>query len=176
VDSPSRWGLSEKALQMIDAARQRGIDVQADQYAYTAASSTLGIRFPSWVLEGGQAKIAERLNAPDTWSRIKAEMTTMLADRGLRDLSFAVVAAYRPDSSFNGLSMKEIAMKRQGGGSLDAQLEEAREMLLTGGAQMVYHLMSDEDVDRIMRHPEVAVASDSGVIAFGEGVPHPRGY
>jgi N-acyl-D-amino-acid deacylase len=31
-------------------------------------------------------------------------------------------------------------------------------------------------VDRIMKHPEVAIASDSGVLAFGDGVPHPRGY
>ena len=45
VDSPSRWGASAKALALIDAARARGIDVQADQYAYTAASSTLGHPF-----------------------------------------------------------------------------------------------------------------------------------
>src|SRR5688500_9342014 len=64
VDSPSRWGASEKALAMIDAARQKGVDIRADQYAYTAASSTLGIRFPSWALEGGPSKIAERLNDP----------------------------------------------------------------------------------------------------------------
>ena len=37
-------------------------------------------------------------------------------------------------------------------------------MLLAGGAAMVYHLMSDEDVTRIMRHPQVAFASDSGVL------------
>ena len=49
-------------------------------------------------------------------------------------------------------------------------------MMLGGGAQMVYHFMSDDDVDRIMRHPQVSVASDSGVLSFGEGVPHPRGY
>ena len=53
VDSPNRWGASDKALAMIDAARAKGVDVRADQYAYTAASSGLGIRFPSWVLEGG---------------------------------------------------------------------------------------------------------------------------
>ena len=41
---------------------------------------------------------------------------------------------------------------------------------------MVYHFMSDDDVDRIMRHPQVAIASDSGVLPFGDGVPHPRGY
>jgi N-acyl-D-amino-acid deacylase len=40
----------------------------------------------------------------------------------------------------------------------------------------VYHLMSGEDVDRILRHPRVAVAADSGVRTFGEGMPHPRGY
>src|SRR4029453_12639489 len=92
VDSPSRWGASEKALALIDAARQKGIDVRADQYAYTAASSTLGIRFPSWALEGGQSRIAERLNDSATWQKIKAEMASLLAERGLSDLSFAVVA------------------------------------------------------------------------------------
>ena len=176
VDSPNRWGASERALAMIDAGRAKGIDVRADQYAYTAASSTLGIRFPSWVLEGGDTKIAERLNNPATWAKIKTEMAGLLAERGLRDLSFAVVAMYRRDPSLNGLSMAQVALRRQGSDSADAQFEAAREMLLDGGASMVYHFMSDGDVDRIMRHPQVAIASDSGVLAFGDGAPHPRGY
>src|SRR6476620_1374954 len=176
VDSPSRWGASEQALAMIDAARQRGIDVRADQYAYTAASSTLGIRFPSWALEGGPAKIAERLTTPETWQRIKREMASLLAERGLQDLSFANVAMFAPDPSLNGLTMKQVASRRNGSESADAQFEAAREMLLQGGASMVYHLMSDADVDRIMKHPQVAIASDASVITYGEGVPHPRGY
>ena len=176
VDSPSRWGDSEKALALIDAARMKGIDVRADQYAYTAASSSLGIRFPSWVLEGGPARIAERLNTPATWQKIKAEMASALAERGLRDLSFAVVAMYPPDRSLNGLSMRQVALRRGDADSADAQFEAARAMLLEGGASMVYHLMSDDDVDRIMRHPQVSIASDASVIVFGDGVPHPRGY
>lgn len=176
VDSPSRWGLSEKALAMIDAARAKGIDVGADQYAYTAASSSLGVRFPAWVLEGGQARIAERLNTPATWQAIKTEMASMLADRGFHDLSFAVVAMYPPDHTLDGLSMRQVAIQRGGSDSADAQFEAARQMLLEGGASMVYHLMSDEDVDRIMRHPQVAIASDASVLTYGEGVPHPRGY
>ncbi len=176
VDSPKRWGASAKALQLIDAARARGVDVEADLYAYTAASSSLGIRFPSWALEGGQEKIAARLNDPATWQKIKAEMRRLLAERGLQDLSFGVVAAYRADPSLNGLTMKEVAVKLKGSGSADAQFEAARDMLLAGGASMVYHLMAGEDVDRIMRHPKVAIASDSGVLVEGEGVPHPRGY
>jgi N-acyl-D-amino-acid deacylase len=175
VDSPNRWGASARALEMIDTARARGTDVLADQYAYTAASSTLGIRFPSWVLEGGQAKIQERLTDATTWARIKEEMRGLLAERGLKDLSFARIASYRADPSWNGLSIEQVAAKK-GEGSPDAQLEVAREMMLAGGASMVYHFMSDGDVERIMKHPQVGFASDSGVLAFGSGVPHPRGY
>ena len=176
VDAPNRWGASEKALAMIDAARARGVDVQADQYAYTAASSNLGIRFPSWVLEGGQAKINERLKDTATWAKIKTEMQGLLAERGIEDLSFARIASYRTDPSLNGLSIKEAAAKLKGSGTLDAQLETAREMLMAGGASMVYHFMSDRDVERIMRHPHVGFASDASVLVMGSGVPHPRGY
>ena len=176
VDSPNRWGASEKALAMIDAARARGIEVEADQYAYTAASSSLDIRFPSWVREGGQEKIQQRLNDPEMWPRIKEELRGLLAERGLKDLSFARIASYRADPSLNGLSMQEAAQKLRGSGTADAQLETAREMMLAGGASMVYHFMSDADVERIMKHPFVGIASDSSVLAAGAGVPHPRGY
>jgi N-acyl-D-amino-acid deacylase len=176
VDSPSRWGASAAALALIDAARLRGLDVEADQYAYTAAGSTLGIRFPSWALEGGPLAISARLSDAATWAKIRSEMRTLLAERGLSDLSFAVVASYRPDATLNGLSMKQVAATLKGSDSADAQLEAARELMLGGGASMVYHFMSDGDVERIMRHPQVGIASDSSVLTPGEGTPHPRGY
>jgi N-acyl-D-amino-acid deacylase len=176
VDSPSRWGASGAALSLIDDARKRGIDVRADQYAYTAASSTLGIRFPSWVLEGDQDAVVARLTDPATWEKIKGDMRTLLAQRGFPDLAFAVVASHAADPTLNGLSLKQVAAKQLGSDSLDAQMEAARQMMIHGGASMVYHLMSDEDVDRIMKHPQVAIASDSSVLTPGDGVPHPRGY
>ena len=104
------------------------------------------------------------------------EMRALLAERGLKDLSFATVASHRADPTLNGLSMPQVAMKLKGASTADAQLEAAREMMLRDGASMVYHFMSDEDVERIMRDPHVGVASDSSVLADGEGVPHPRGY
>ena len=88
VDSPSRWGASEKALAMIDAARASGVDVQADQYAYTAASSRSGSAFRPGRSRAASAKIAERLNDPATWPRSRGRCG-LLAERGLRDLSFA---------------------------------------------------------------------------------------
>jgi N-acyl-D-amino-acid deacylase len=176
IDSPNQWGASKRVLAMIDAARARGVAVQADQYAYSAASAGINIRFPAWALEGGQPQISRRLNDPAAWEKIKSEMLDMLEERGFHDLSWAVVASYHPDPSLEGLSIRDIALKSKGDGSSDAQLEVAREMMLQGGAGMVYHLMSEEDITRFMRHPQVSVGSDSGVLTYGEGMPHPRGY
>jgi N-acyl-D-amino-acid deacylase len=176
VDSPRRWGASEKALAMIDEARERGLDVRADQYAYTAASSNLGIRLPSWVLEGGQDAINKRLDDPATWERIKSETIALFSERGFTDLSFAVVASYAADPSYNGRSIRQIAETVKGSAAVDAQLEVVRTMMREGGASMVYHLMSEDDIARIMRHPQVSIASDSWVLVPGQGVPHPRGY
>jgi N-acyl-D-amino-acid deacylase len=176
IDSPNRWGQADRVLGLIDAARKRGVNVEADQYAYTAGSSNLGIRFPSWALEGGQAQIVARLDDPAQWAKIKKETIELFEARGFKDLSFAVVATYRPDPSLNGLSIKQIASKLRGSDSVDAQVEVARDMLKAGGAQMVYHLMSEPDVARIMKHPMVGIASDASINVPGQGVPHPRGY
>ena len=176
VDSPKQWGTSAAALTLIDDARRRGVKVQSDQYAYTAGSSSLSIRFPAWALEGGQTRITERLNDPETWQRIKTEMRSLFEERGFTDLSWATVASYRADPTLNGASMKTVAQRLRGDGSADAQLEAARMLMLGGGASMVYHFMSDDDVARIMKHPVVAMASDAGLIEPGAGVPHPRGY
>ncbi len=176
VDSPKRWGASEKALALIDQARARGIDVKADQYAYTAASSNLGIRLPSWVLEGGQDAINQRMDDPIVWQRIKDETIALFTERGFSDLSFAVVASHVAAPAYNGKSIKQVAELVTGSGSVEAQLEVVRSMMKKGGASMVYHLMSEDDIGRIMRHPHVSVASDSWVLVPGAGVPHPRGY
>ena len=176
VDAPSRWGASAKALAMIDAARARGMRVAADVYVYDAASSNLGIRFPSWVLEGGQPKINERLDDESTWRQIKEEMKKLIRERGLENYNFARIASYRTDPSLNGLSIPDAARKVLGNDDIETQLEMMRRMLRAGGASMVYQFMAEDDIGRILRHPYVAIASDSGLNVMGEGVPHPRGY
>lgn len=176
VDAPSRWGDSAKALALIDGARAKGRKVNADVYLYDAASSTLGIRFPSWVLEGGQDKIDQRLDDEPTWLGIKEEMKKLIRERGLENYSFARIASYRSDPSLNGLTIPEVARRWLGSNDLEAQLETMRRMLRAGGASMVYQFMSEDDIGRILRHPQVAIASDSGLNVMGQGVPHPRGY
>jgi N-acyl-D-amino-acid deacylase len=176
VDAPNRWGASADALALIDAARTRGIAVTADQYVYDAASSSLGIRFPSWVLEGGQDAINERLDEAATWNRIRGEMRELIAERGIADYGFARIASHAANPSLNGLSIPEAAERELGARDLQTQLEMMRRMLRAGGASMVYQFMSEDDIERILRHPQVALASDSGLNVLDRGVPHPRGY
>ena len=60
--------------------------------------------------------------------------------------------------------------------SVDGEIEIIFEIILGGNAQMVFHSMGTEDVERIMKYPFTAVASDGGIVDFGKGVPHPRAY
>ena len=124
------------------AQRARGVKVAADVYLYDAASSNLGIRFPSWVLEGGQPKINERLDDDATWKRIKEEMKKLIRERGLENYSFARIASYRADPALNGLSIPAAAHKVLGKDDIETQLEMMRRMLRAGGASMVYQFMT----------------------------------
>ena len=104
-------------------------------------------------------------------------MRGLLAERGLADLSFAVVASL----SRRSVAERPVdeAGRREAEGRASPPTRSSRRratMMLAGGASMVYHFMSDEDIERIMRHPQVGIASDSSVLTMGEGVPHPRGY
>jgi N-acyl-D-amino-acid deacylase len=48
--------------------------------------------------------------------------------------------------------------------------------MMNGGAGMVFHGMSEEDVKNIMKYPYNMIASDATIRIPGMGHPHPRGY
>ena len=95
---------------------------------------------------------------------------------GFTDYSYAMVANYRPDPSFNGKSIAEITKQVRGKSDVGNQIEQILTMYEAGGAGMIYHGMNEDDVQRIMREPFTMIASDSGVRQVDESVPHPRGY
>ncbi|MCJ8272848.1 MAG: amidohydrolase family protein, partial [Psychrosphaera sp.] len=45
-----------------------------------------------------------------------------------------------------------------------------------GGGQGIFHAMDEKDVIRIMKDPNVAIATDGSAVDFGKSVPHPRNY
>jgi N-acyl-D-amino-acid deacylase len=176
IDTPRIWGFSEKSLALVEDYRRRGVDVVVDQYPYDHSSTNLGITLPAWALAGGADALRERLSNPETRSRIAAEMRQRLQDLGHPDYSYAIVAWFEKDHSWEGKNLAEITRLRGLEPSLGNQIETIFHILLNGGAQMIYHSMSDIDIERILRYPNTAIASDGGVRVFGEGMPHPRSY
>lgn len=176
ITSRKLWGESSRALRMVQEARERGLSVTVDQYAYTASSTSLDVLLPEWAREGGRAAGARRLEDPAARARVVAGMKEALALSGFDDYSYAVVASYGPSPSFNGRNIVEITEQVRGAGGLDEQIEQLLDMYKEGGASMIYHKMSEEDVRAILRAPFTLIASDSGVRAAGDDSPHPRGY
>jgi N-acyl-D-amino-acid deacylase len=176
ISSRKLWGKSNQTLGLVREARQRGLVVTVDQYAYTASSTSLDVRLPEWALAGGRAEGRKRLADKETRERIIGEMKEGLKKSGFKDYDYAVVASYDANPSFNGKSIKAITKEVRGKSDLKSQIEQILEMYAAGGAGMVYHGMSEDDVKEIMREPFTMIASDSGVRRLGEGVPHPRGY
>jgi N-acyl-D-amino-acid deacylase len=176
IDNRKLWGSSDKSIALVEKARREGVDVVVDQYPYDRSSTNLGILLPSWALADGDEKIKERFNDPATRSKIAAETIARARTRGLTDFGYAMVANFAYDQSFNGKTIAEINQIKGRPDTFEAQAETVLDMLSQGGAQMIYHSMSEEDVERILRYPNTAIASDSGVIEFGKAMPHPRGY
>src|SRR6476660_2145383 len=50
------------------------------------------------------------------------------------------------------------------------------DMVLAGGAEMVYKSMNENDVKYIMKYQFSMFGPDAGIRVFGQGMPHPRGY
>ena len=176
IDNKRLWGSSDKSLALVEKFRAEGVDVVVDQYPYERSSTNLGIRLPSWALADGEEKIKERLKDPATRAKIAAEMKKILADLGFEDYSHALIAGFRPDRSLEGKTISEVNVLKGRAKTLDNEIETIFEIQLQGGAQMVYHSMGAEDVERIMRYPYTAIASDGGIREFGIGMPHPRSY
>ncbi|MCA1590735.1 MAG: amidohydrolase family protein [Acidobacteria bacterium] len=176
ISSKALWGQAPKTIGLVEDARRRGLTVTVDQYAYTASSTSLDIRMPNWAVAGGRDEGRKRLADPSTRAKIAMEMKDGLKKSKFKDYSFAYVASYRANPEYNGKNIREITELARKRKKLDDQIEQIFELYDKGGASMVYQVMSEEDVQRIMREPFTMIAADSGVRRFGEGVPHPRGY
>lgn len=171
------WGRSVDTLAMVDQARARGVDVSIDQYPYTASSSTLTIMFPGWSLDGGREALLRRLGGPDQRARIKESIVYSIeVDRGGNDPANIMLSDCLHDSSINGLNLSQL-LERQGRVvSNETAAELLMELVEGSDCRAVFHAISAEDVERIMRHPVTMIASDGGIEAPTERVPHPRNY
>jgi N-acyl-D-amino-acid deacylase len=172
------WGRSVDTLRLVDEARARGVDATIDQYPYTASSTSIGSALlPAWALEGGSEATIKRLKDAGLRAKIKAESAAIIRnERGGGDPKNVVVARCDWDSSLNGMDLGAITAKRGLAVTIENAAETAIWIVEQGGAQGIFHAISEEDLQRILVHRATMVGSDGEIPIFGKNHPHPRSY
>jgi N-acyl-D-amino-acid deacylase len=176
LSGQQNWKRSNETLKLVQDARKEGIDVTIDQYPYTASSTSLSTLLPDEVLADGMDSIKKRLSNPAIRKYVAESMVKNLKKRGLKHFSYAVVAYHSADTTLNGKSIEAVNLLKGKKHNAANEAETVMDMMMQGGAGMVFHGMSDWDVENIMKYPYNMFASDAGIRSFGEGAPHPRGY
>ncbi|MBX9928131.1 MAG: amidohydrolase family protein [Gemmatimonadaceae bacterium] len=171
------WGKSVLTLAMVDSARQAGTDVMIDQYPYTASFTGLDVLVPPWALSGGREGLRQRLTQPALKDSItRGIIDLIMNDRGGGDISRVQLSIVAWDTTLQGKTLADWAKRRNLAPTPQNALGLILEGVLNGGAGVVYHVIEESDVRRIMAHPMTMIASDGRLTALGSGVPHPRNY
>lgn len=186
------WGTGAAAIQLIQAARDRGVPVFADQYPY-ATSGTDGntVLIPGWALGTGVVggvPVPQREGRPDYAARLSAvlqdstlnadlrrDITHEIARRGGAD---KVLIFEYPDSAYVGRSLA-FAADRMGVSPIDAAIQIQIQGFpdRRGGARMRGFSMSDLDINMYAAQPWVATTTDGGIAMPGDGAnTHARFY
>lgn len=172
------WGGgAERALQLIDRARDNGMKITCDLYPYTAGSTQLIQILPPEYLEGGLKKITARLQERDERDALTAILKkpsvyfeNLVSSIGWHNI-YPTTMHLEKNKPFLGKSIDLIA-QLQGKDpyecAYDLLVEEQCEI------SMVDYIASEEDIKKIMKYPYSSLISDT-VYPTG-GIPHPRMY
>ncbi len=178
------WHKLDQAIAKIDSARAAGLQITTDMYTYTAGSTGLDAAMPPWVQEGGYDEWAKRLQDPEIRAKLKVEMTTPTDE--WENLLYAagtpekcLLVGFRNDSLkyLTGKTLAEVAQMR--GTSPE---ETAMDLVWQDGSrvQVVYFLMSEDNVKKQLTLPYMSFGSDAGALAtegeFLQFSTHPRAY
>jgi len=176
------WGKVHETIKMVDAARQRGVDVEMDQYPYTAFMTNLATQIlPPWAVRGSNDEVLARLQDPTTRQGIAAEVRDRYPDldddstespwelieigvaRGLRSLQGRTVASLAREQRRSAVDV-----------ALDLVVHESNFL------SAINHGIGAEDVRYVMQHPLTMIGSDAVGTGpegkTGDDPVHPRCY
>jgi N-acyl-D-amino-acid deacylase len=161
------WGKIRAATEAIEQARQSGLTITADQYPYTASStSIMAMLLPDEEREGGEQATSDRLKDPGEAARLRPVIAKGLEERGQ-----IMIASFTKNPAWVGRMISDVA-KAEG----REQVEIGLELFTDPKAQGVNFGMDEADVRYAMTMPWVATASD-GSAKIDDGTrPHPRSY
>lgn len=172
------WGASKQTLALVDSARKQHLDIMMDQYPYTASFTGIGVLIPAWALEKNkQIDFASRISDPILRDSIKKGIIfNLLNDRGGGDLKKIQFGQFAWKPELEGKTLYDWALKE----NLEPTMEHGADLVIQAqlhqGAGCIFHVISEEDVRRIMQHPMTMIASDGRLSEPGKGHPHPRAY
>jgi N-acyl-D-amino-acid deacylase len=183
VSGQSNWPKLGQVIATIEAARKNGLEITADMYTYTAASTGLDAAMPPWVQEGGYDAWAMRLRDEKVRERVRREMVA--AQNQWENLFLAaggegtLLVGFKNQAlrGYTGKTLAEVARLRN-----RSVQDTAMDLVVEDGSrvQVVYFVMSEDNVKRQIQLPWLSFGSDAASLS-AEGVflntsTHPRGY
>ena len=176
TQGPRNWSKLDVAFARVAAARKAGCDAAFDRYPYVAYQTGLSNLFPVWSRDDSTGAFLARLNDPATADRIKRETLAKVDLIGGWDNVLIASVNNAADRAAEGARLGKYAT------SLSADPYATAVGLLQrnrGNVGMVGFAMSEDNLDRILAHPQGMVCSDGGSFAIEgpsrRGHPHPRG-
>ena len=184
VSGKPRWGSMVQVVAKIQAARDSGLDIRADQYPYVAGGTALASALPPWVADGGVAKLLERLNDPKIRERIKGEMAS--DHKEWENLYFdcgggsgvMLAGVENPDlKKYNGMTVAEMAKAEK-----EPELDALFDFILADKAQTgaLYFMASEEDLVTGLKQRWTSIGLDAGATGLDgplyEPFTHPRAW
>jgi N-acyl-D-amino-acid deacylase len=159
------WPLIDKALELVNSAREEGVSITADRYPYTSSCTELDVIFPNWATEGGREAELARLKNPETRARLR------------HDISDAIGSTTAANAQFRGIPLEQAAATL-GMEPVDFALHLIETDNLTTSA--FFQGMSEDNMWRILSTPWVMIGSDASLRApwgpLSLDYPHPRAY
>lgn len=164
------WPTCERALEEIEGARSRGLDVAFDAFPYTAGNTTAAVLFPPAMLPHLERILAD----PEALAGVKALGTRVFAQIGfsLEDIQIMNANCARFEDT-QGLFVPEAA-ERHG---MDVWEFYGRLVLESGrNARILNHTYSGEEGDeaalrQVLAHPLCTVETDTFLTEHGHQNP-----
>lgn len=188
------WGSSAAAVGLIQRARDRGVDVWADQYPYpTSGTDGSTVLIPAWARRPpqsaqsatapsasssqsqSQAQMLKRvLGDPSTEKQVRADIGHEIRRRGG---AHNIVVYDYSDKSLYGKRLSEIAAMWKAD-PVEAAIRIQMEGLdRPGGARMRGFSMAEWDMEHIAKQLWVATSTDGGIALPEDGpTTHARYY
>ncbi len=176
------WGASTRVLAMVDSARAAGRTVWLDRVPTAGTPADITRLVPEWAMQGGRRAFLDRLWRPALRDSIVEGIMSAIVDgpggNDLRRIELVDVP-WQPD--LDGTTFHDWAVQHHVDPVPEAAAELVIQAIQMGGARIVLHGQSDDDIARILKDPHTAIVSDGRVMpgtpgaAGTEGATRSRG-